>query len=202
MFHDNLRFSDIFDYIASRIHRFMEHEMSDAIKDLIGDYDTFCANLFAHPHMSSMSWEQFWISHLCVRTKTHEDYEHIFEGLLVNSASHVEHQHNKRNIAVVILQKKLVLENNQTISMIELTAPKESVTYETGLEHIGMTVQIDFTTFEEMYRHLLDPGEYANGERFLFFNGRDGSKVKFCQRSLEERTLRSGWQYHDVVEET
>src|SRR5438094_10023621 len=94
------------------------------IEQLIGDYQAFFSDLYDRLKKNGISMDGMSMSNLLYRTTTNQEYETLRDKLKIFCGEFVETQFNERSVSILILKNPLILENNFTVSMIELPAPR------------------------------------------------------------------------------
>jgi predicted metalloenzyme YecM len=135
------------------------------IKQLIGDYEVFFSDLLLRLRKVGIEVAGMPMTHLLYRVETPSEYETLYKQLKKYCCEFVETQFNGRAVAILILNKPLLLEDGFSVSMIELPAPRPVHMYPTGLESIGLYVGKSLAAFKEQYKNILtgvkEHGEYC-----------------------------------------
>ena len=155
------------------------------IQFIIGDYKDFISHLLACLTEKNIEINNYQIDHLCYRTRTLDEYDTMKKSLMFFSNEYVENIHHGRPITKFLLKNPLKYKN-YSIPLIELPAPQENISYNSGLEHLEIVVGDNFNVLKNKYKSIWtgsdDSGIY-NQTTFIDFNER---KVKFHQHSLLE----------------
>ena len=125
------------------------------------------------------------IDHLCYRTESVEQYEHIKKIFNSFSALLIESPVNGRMIATYKLNNPICF-RGWKINLIEIPSPKLGKKTSLGFEHIEMVCDEDLFELQKKYAHLnLDTGglkKSFNKELEIIFGERN---LKFHNYSLE-----------------
>jgi predicted metalloenzyme YecM/mannose-6-phosphate isomerase-like protein (cupin superfamily) len=166
------------------------------IETLIGDYKSFCLDLFTRTKTAGIDIDDMPTTHLLYRTSTNEEYETLRDALKPFCERFVETLFNGRAVSILILQKPLRLDKTRTVAMIELPAPRPAHMYPGGLESIGVLVGKALPEFKQRYKNALTGikkhGTYCEPAFITFENDKT---VKFYDYPLEEIIRLQGWAY-------
>lgn len=169
------------------------------IEKIIGNYQEFFSDLLNRMKKAGINIEGMPLSHLLYRTVTTPDYEKLRDELKNYCSEFVETQFNDRAVSILILEKPLLLEDDFTVSMIELPAPRSVHMYPSGLESIGVIVGKQLPEFIKQYDDVLTGVKY-HGEHcqpaFITFDNDKTSK--FYDISLREIVRLQGWEIEKV----
>lgn len=166
-----------------------------AIKDILGDYQAFAADLFCRLDELQIDVTGLPIVQLLYRVETQSEYESVRDQLKPHCKQYVETLFNGRAVAILVLKEPLYLERGFSVSVIELPAPRAVHMYPTGLESLGIYVGKELASFKERYHDRLtgtkEHGPYCQ-PAFVTFD--TGKTVKFYDHTLEEIVLLQGWR--------
>jgi len=157
----------------------------DNIQSIIGDYKDFVANLLGCLANKNIELDNYQIDHLCYRVRTLDEYNTMKKSLMNFSQEYVENVHHDRPIAKFILKEPLRYQN-YSIPLIELPAPQENKSYDSGLEHLEIVVGDDFEILKDKYKSIWTGGDDSGIYNQTIFIDFDGYKVKFHKYSLWE----------------
>lgn len=170
------------------------------IQDLIGDYQAFFSDLLYRMKKVGIDISGMPMSHLLYRTVTIPEYIKLRDELKNHCSEFVETQFNDRAVSILILKEPLLLEDNFTVTMIELPAPRPVHMYPSGLESIGVTVGDSLPQFIQSHNHVLtgvkDHGEHCQ-PAFITFD--IDKTAKFYNISLKEIVLLQGWEIASIA---
>ena len=165
------------------------------LQNLIGDYQAFFSDLLHRMKKVDIDICGMPLSHLLYRTVTIQEYIRLRDELKTHCSEFVETQFNDRAVSILILKEPLLLEDNFTVTMIELPAPRPAHMYPSGLESIGVTVGDNLPKFIQSHYHVLtgikDHGEHCQPAFITFDNDKT---AKFYNISLREIVLLQGWE--------
>lgn len=121
------------------------------LEDIIGDYQTFLAEILAQTEAEGFDLSDFvQIDHACYRTTSLENYEQKKAELSEVARLLGETEINGRPICTFRLHEP-IRHGSWRIDAIELPAPKEGASHEEGLEHIEFVLYDDIPTFLQKY---------------------------------------------------
>jgi len=164
------------------------------IKDIIGDYERFFSDLLQRMRRHDINIIGMSISHFLYRTTTMSEYETLRDKLKILCSEFVETQFNGRAVSILILKEALLLEDEFTVSMIELPAPRTVHMYPSGLESIGVIVGKKLSSFMNQHSNVLtgvkDHGQHCQPAFITFDNNKT---AKFYDISLREIVILQGW---------
>ncbi|MBI4121215.1 MAG: VOC family protein [Parcubacteria group bacterium] len=163
------------------------------IKGLIGDYESFFADILARLKGLGVDVSGYLMSHLGVRTETVEEYERLREEIKKFCVSYVENEHNGRPISKLLLRESLPLPGGFSVALIELMPPKPGHPYKSGLEHCGIVIGKGLKVFAEKHKAVMtgrqDQGPLCKPYFITFDNGKS---VKFYDISLKDVVEKEG----------
>lgn len=172
----------------------------DNIEKLIGNYQEFFSDLLHRMKKVGIHVNSMPLSHLLYRTATIPEYEKLRDELKNYCSEFVETQFNGRAVAILILEKPLLLEDEFTVSMIELPAPRSVHMYPSGLESIGVILGKQLPEFISQHKNVLtgvkDHGQHCQPAFITFDNDKT---TKFYDISLREIVLLQGWEIEQVA---
>jgi predicted metalloenzyme YecM len=164
------------------------------IQNLIGDYQAFFSDLLHRMKKADIDISGMPMSHLLYRTVTIAEYLNLRDELKKHCSEFVETQFNERAVSILILKEPLLLEDDFTVAMIELPAPRPAHMYPSGLESIGVTVGDNLPEFIKAHNSVLtgvkEHGEHCQPAFITFDNDKT---AKFYNISLREIVLLQGW---------
>jgi len=170
------------------------------IEKIIGNYQEFFSDLLSRMKKVGINIQGMALSHLLYRTATIPEYEELRDELKNYCSEFVETQFNDRAVSILILEKPLLLEDDFTVSMIELPAPRSVHMYPSGLESIGVIVGKQLPEFINQYDHVLtgvkDHGKHCQPAFITFDNDKTS---KFYDISLREIVRLQGWEIEKVT---
>lgn len=159
------------------------------------ELDKFLNQLSSQMQLSGFEIKEDWvIDHICYRCETQKQYEFMFQKYSSSNELLIESNVGGRLIASFKLAQPLNI-FGQTVSVLELPAPKNGKHTPEGFEHIEIVCSESFEQLVEMYSHLtLDKKgmtKLINPELEVEF---DGCAIKFHHCTLEsvieyEKTL-------------
>lgn len=159
----------------------------DAVRELVGDYQRFVADLLAELWAVGISPPPGPVSHLGYKAPTWDDYRRVRDGLGQHARGQVENEHNGRPIAKIILAAELPLADGFTGSLIEVMPPKREPAPRTGLEHCGFVIGAGLDEFAAAHQAVLtgrqDQGPFCRPVYVRFPSGR---RAKFYEYSLAD----------------
>ena len=157
------------------------------IKDILGDYRAFFADLRARLEAVGIDIRGLPVSHLAFRTATDDEYEVVRERLRAACSAEVENVWNGRRIGKLLLSRPLDLDGAFAAPLIELIPPPHREPFPMGLEHVGIVIGESLDAFCEKHDAVLggrqDQGPYCQPAWIRFANDRS---VKFYRHSLKE----------------
>lgn len=169
------------------------------IDNLIGNYQGFFSDLLSRMKKSGIDITGMPMSHLLYRTTTQPEYGKLRDGIKSFCSEFVETQFNGRAVSILILKHPLVLEDDHTVSMIELPAPRQAHMYPSGLESIGVVVGKNLPEFIKAHKSVLtgikDHGIHCQPAFITFENDKT---AKFYDISLREIVNLQGWSIDKV----
>lgn len=161
--------------------------MAPDIKDILGDYRAFFADLKARLAAVGIEIRGRRLSHLAFRTATRAEYLDVRERLRPLCSGEVENVWNGRPIGKLLLARPLEVAAGFFVPLIELIPPEHRQPFPMGLEHLGVVIGEDFDAFCEQHHAVLtgwqDQGPYCQPAYVTFGNGRS---VKFYRHSLKD----------------
>lgn len=170
------------------------------IQNLIGDYQAFFSDLLHRMKKVDIDISGMAMSHLLYRTVTIPEYIRLRDELKNHCSEFVETQFNDRAVSILILKEPLLLEDNFTVAMIELPAPRPAHMYPSGLESIGVTVGDNLPEFIKAHHAVLtgvkEHGEHCQPAFITFDNDKT---AKFYTISLREIVLLQGWDIAKIA---
>lgn len=170
-----------------------------SIEHLIGDYKSFFVDLNRRSKEVGIDMHGMPMSHLLYRVREISEYETLRDQLKFFCREFVETQFNGRAVAVLVLEKPLVLEDGFSVSVIELPAPRAVHMYPSGLESIGVVLGKKLATFIARHHSALtgvkDHGQYCQPAFLTFDNEKT---IKFYDHSLTEIVALQGWTIESV----
>jgi predicted metalloenzyme YecM len=125
------------------------------LKAIIGDYEAFFSDLSARLERVGIDIQGRPITHLLYRTGSTAAYEKVRDAIKLHSVGFVETFFNGRSVSIFKLKGKLLLPEQHSVSMIEVTAPHPEHDYPEGLENFGVLVGHGLAQFEQRYRDVL-----------------------------------------------
>lgn len=169
------------------------------LKELIGDYEAFFSDLLHRLKKKGIDVTGMPMTHLLYRVETLPEYESLLDQLKAHCKEFADTQFNGRAVAILILEKPLILEEGFTVSMIELPAPRPVHMYPTGLESIGLYAGKLLSQFKEQYKDVLtgvkEHGQYCQPAFVTFENDKT---VKFYDYTLKDIVLRQGYIFEKL----
>jgi predicted metalloenzyme YecM len=167
-----------------------------AVRDLVGDYQRFVADLLAELRAVGISPPPGPVSHLGYKAPTWDDYRRVRNGLGQLARGRVENEHNGRPIAKVMLAGELPLATGFTGSLVEVMPPKSTPAPLAGLEHCGFVIGGDLEEFAATHRAVLtgrqDQGPFCRPVYVRFSSGR---RAKFYEYPLAEVVRLEGREF-------
>jgi len=161
--------------------------MTTDIKDILGDYRAFFADLRARLTAAGIDIGGCPVSHLAFRTATDGEYLLVRDRLRAYCSSEIENVWNGRPIGKLLLARPLELDKQFDAPLIELIPPPHRQPFPMGLEHVGIVVGERFDAFCERHDGILggrqDQGPYCQPAWITFANDRT---VKFYRHSLKD----------------
>ena len=123
-------------------------------QDVLGDYNHFLEHIFTMFDELDLMVKIEQVDHLCYRVKTHADYE--AKKIEFNEIGEllIESMVNGRNICTYKLHTPIVFKD-KTIPLIELPAPKNSHSYNNGLEHLEFVTKEPLQKIVDRHPHLM-----------------------------------------------
>lgn len=177
----------------------MEQEMQ--IKQLIGSYHDFFADLSARLNNVGISLTGLPISHLLYRVTTLPEYTQLRDQLRPFCSEFVETQFNDRAISILILKEPLILSDEFSVSTLELPAPRPAQMYPSGLESVGIIIGNSLNEFNRHYKQVLSGiKEHGEHNKPSFITFENNKTVKFYAMSLKEMVLRQGWSIEKLAD--
>lgn len=171
----------------------------ETIDKYIGDYNYFFSDLLARLEHTTISIDDFPITHLLYRTTTLPEYETLRDHLKTFCKEFVETQFNGRAVSILVLKEPLPLGSGFTVSMIELPAPRLEHMYPSGLESIGVLVGEKLPAFKKQYKKVLtgikEHGQYCQPAFITFENEKS---IKFYDIDLYDIVQLQGWTYEQL----
>ncbi len=163
----------------------------------LGDYHAFFAGLCEHLNGVGIDIADLPVSHLNYRTTTIPEYERLRDTLSSFCKEYVETQFNGRAVAILELQKPILLADSYQAPVVELPAPRAAHMYPSGIEHIGFVVD-DLPAFKQKYAPILTGEKHRPYTVPAFITFDDGKTGKFYERSLKEIVKLQGWKFEKV----
>lgn len=161
--------------------------MATDIKDILGDYRAFFADLRARLSAAGIDIAGCPVSHLAYRTATVDEYLRARDRLRACCVAEVENVWNGRPIGKLLLARPLELDGEFAAPLIELIPPPHRQAFPMGLEHVGIVIGGHFDAFCKTHDAVLggqqDQGPYCQPVYITFANGRT---VKFYRHSLKD----------------
>lgn len=161
--------------------------MATHIKDILGDYRGFFADLRARLDAAGIDIGGCPVSHLAFRTATDDEYLLVRDRLRAYCNAEVENVWNGRPIGKLLLANPLELDEEFSAPLIELIPPPHRQPFPMGLEHAGIVIGEHFDAFCEKHDAVLsgrqDQGPYCQPVYITFANDRT---VKFYRHSLKD----------------
>lgn len=161
--------------------------MATDIKDILGDYRAFFADLRARLTAVGIDIRGCPVSHLAFRTATDDEYEVVRQRLRAYCVAAVENVWNGRRIGKLLLARPLDLGGAFAAPLIELIPPPHREAFPMGLEHVGIVVGEGLDAFCQKHDAVLggrqDQGPYCQPAWIRFANERT---VKFYRHSLKD----------------
>ena len=159
--------------------------MGTSLGAILGDYRSFFADLRQRITAAGIDIAGCPLSHLAFRTATPCEYRQVQEQLKPWCRANVENEWNGRPIDKLLLAEPLVLDDDYTVSLIELIPPPHREDWPLGLEHLGVVIGESFDDFtrehEAKFTGRQDQGPYCQPAYITFGNG---LTVKFYRWSL------------------
>lgn len=160
--------------------------MSKDLKNIIGDYKAFLDKVFQRVEEIGIDVHSFYIDHLCYRVETIEKYEELKNSLLGLGSQISENIINGRPISIFKLNQPIIYKN-LVIPCVELPAPKPTIHYKEGLEHVEFVVDQSIDNFMKLYSGvefiLRDLNLPNNSTIVLEF---EDCAIKFHEKGIEE----------------
>lgn len=103
--------------------------------------------------------QDMFIDHICWRCESQKDFEGMETTFLEMGTLFHKSDHNGRPIILIMLDTAIQFKN-QTISLIELPAPKKTTHYTNGFEHAEFVIKGELTDLISKYSDL--PWETKN----------------------------------------
>jgi predicted metalloenzyme YecM len=123
-------------------------------QDVLGDYNTFLEQIFTMFDELDMVVKIEEVDHLCYRVKTQADYQAKKTEFNEIGELLIESLVNGRNICTYKLHNPIVFKD-KTIRLIELPAPKNSHSYNNGLEHLEFVTKEPLQKIVDRHPHLM-----------------------------------------------
>lgn len=122
--------------------------------DVLGDYNKFLEEIFTMFDELDLMVKIEQVDHLCYRVKTLKDYE--AKKLEFNEIGEllIESMVNGRNICTYKLNSPIIFKD-KTIPLVELPAPKNSHSYDNGLEHLEFVTKEPLQKIVDRHPHLM-----------------------------------------------
>jgi uncharacterized protein len=145
----------------------------------------FVEPLLAQLHKLSLDGEYSEIDHVCYRVCDLPTYELLKEGCAVVGTLLSEAYVNGRPIACYRLHRPVALSSGRFVDVLELPAPKPSVSYVQGFEHIEVVTTGGLESFRAKFSHLsLDLHNFGAGINRDVSLKLSGGLVKFHEKPL------------------
>lgn len=119
----------------------------------LSPHEIFLDELFDHITRDGIDVSSYELDHLCYRVGTLREYDDMREVLSNMGVLLTEAEIDGRPISTYALTMPLIY-RGRTIRLIELPAPKQSVSYKTGWEHAEFAVGEDPKTWMTRYPYL------------------------------------------------
>ena len=87
------------------------------IKEIIGDYSTFFADIFDRLQKLGIDISGYPLSHLGIKIASFEEYEHLRDEIKKYSVAFAENEHNGRPIGDIALKDVIEQEGKVFISV-------------------------------------------------------------------------------------
>lgn len=166
------------------------------LNDVIGDGIGFFAEQRARLRQSGIDISGFALSHLALRTDTHDEYLQLRERLEQFCAANIENVWNGRPISKMLLSEPLDLEDGFSVPLIELIPPPHRSLYKMGLEHTGVVIGEAVDEFAKKHRAALTGQQFQNEfcePYFITFENH--TNVKFYRYSLGDVMIMQGHRF-------
>ncbi len=121
--------------------------------EILGDYTLFLEKILGMVEELDLLVKTECIDHICFRVKTFDEYQNKKIEFLDIADLLVESLVNGRNISTFRLKNPITFKDN-TISLVELPAPKKSHSYESGLEHLEFVTKEPLQKIVDRHPHL------------------------------------------------
>lgn len=165
----------------------LEDTVAKSLQTILGDYTSFFGNLRQLIAQAGIDIAGCPLSHIAFRTATFEEYRQVQEQLKPWCRANVENDWNGRLIDKLLLEKPLELDQDYSVSLIELIPPPHREDWPLGLEHLGVVIGESFDDFTrehgDRFTGQQDQGPYCQPAYITFRNGRT---VKFYRYSLQK----------------
>ena len=166
------------------------------IESLLKNYGSFFSDLLQRQKKIGIDVpNHIPVSHFTYRVVTQSEYTNLRDQLKTFCAEFVETQFNGRAISILVLKNPLKLENDFSVSVIELPAPRAAHTYPSGFESLGFVIGKQLPDFITQHKSVLtgikDHGIYCQPAFVTFDNDKTS---KFYDISLLEIINLQGWR--------
>jgi predicted metalloenzyme YecM len=158
---------------------------SDAIAEIIGDYQAFAAMQRDRPLARGIDIAPYALSHRCVRVADWDGYVHLRTLLERHARANRENVWNGRPISLIVLSEPLEVLDGVLVSNIELIPPVHQRVYRLGLEHLGVVVGEGFDELSRVHRDVLTGQQFQSSAVdpvYVLFE--DFTHVKLYRRSF------------------
>ena len=160
-----------------------------SIQEFKQDAAKFAATLISELEKCGIQYGQHYskVDHVCYRVASLESYE-MWKSLLAPYGEILsEAMVNGRPIATLKFADPIVVSDSVAIALLELPAPKPTIAYDEGFEHIECVVEQDLSAFQRQFASL----NFHTGNIDAAINADicfklSGSVVKFHNQCLSE----------------
>ena len=163
---------------------------------ILGDYQGFFAMQNARLSRLDMDISGYSVSHLAIRTETHEEYLDLRDRIEQHCSRNIENVRNGRPISKLLLESPLDLGDGFEVSLIELIPPVHQRVYKMGLEHLGIVVGEGVDEFARLHRSRLTGQQFQSSvcePYYVLFD--DYTHVKFYRESLMDVCIKEGQKF-------
>lgn len=163
--------------------------MTDAIAEVIGDYQAFAAQQRDRLLARGIDISADELSHLAFRVPEWDQYVRVRTQLERHASSNRENFWNGRPISLILPRQPLEVLDGKEVPMIELIPPVHQRVYKMGLEHLGVVVgAADFDSFVDTHKPVLTGQQFQGPQStpdpvYILFE--DFTHVKFYRLSLQ-----------------
>ena len=123
-------------------------------QDVLGDYNKFLDDIFTMFEELDLMVKIEAVDHICYRVKTLDDYKNKKVEFNEIGELLIESMVNGRNICTYKLNTPLIYKD-KTIPLVELPAPKNSHSYNNGLEHLEFVTKEPLQKIVDRHPHLM-----------------------------------------------